>query len=69
LASRPLVRDVRLGDKAFQQMTPRLAVSDPDDLDRQPVGPTPRDRVDELLSAFGVDSTRVRSLRDRGIVT
>jgi alpha-methylacyl-CoA racemase len=69
LASRPLVRDVRLGDKAFRQMTPRLAISDPEDLDGQPVGPTPSARVDELLSALGIDSPQLKALREGRILT
>jgi alpha-methylacyl-CoA racemase len=69
LRSRPLTADVRVGDRAVTQLTPRLAVPDPPGLDAQPAGPTPPGLVDETLRGLGIAAGQIAELRSIGVIT
>jgi alpha-methylacyl-CoA racemase len=69
LQSRPLTMDVQVDGKHVRQLTPRLPIPDPPDLDQQPAGRTTPAGVDATLRRLGLDDDEITGLRVAGIVT
>lgn len=69
LQSRPLTVDVQVEGRTVRQLTPRLAVPDPPDLDKQPAGRSTPDIVDAALRGLGIADDEITELRTSGIVS
>jgi crotonobetainyl-CoA:carnitine CoA-transferase CaiB-like acyl-CoA transferase len=68
LRSRPLTVEVELDGRRVRQLSPRLAVPDPPELGRQPIGRTSAPEADELLRGFGVADEEIAELRGIGVI-
>jgi alpha-methylacyl-CoA racemase len=69
LNARPLTVDVLVGGRSVRQLAPRLAVTDPPDLDQQPAGPTSAAEVDATLQELGITPGEIADLRRAAVIT
>jgi alpha-methylacyl-CoA racemase len=69
LNARALTVDVLVGGRSVRQLAPRLAVTDPSDLDQQPAGPTPAAEVDATLQELGITPREIADLRRAAVIT
>jgi alpha-methylacyl-CoA racemase len=69
LTSRPLVMDVRVGDRTVQQMTPRLPLPDPPRLGSQQAGESSPQQAAAVLRSFGLSDIEISGLRGEGVLT
>jgi alpha-methylacyl-CoA racemase len=68
LNSRALTVDVQVDGRTVRQLTPRLAIADTPDLDRQPAGRTTPAGVDEALRELGISADEISELRQSGVI-
>jgi len=69
LRDRPLLVDTELDGRPLRQLAPRLAVADPADLERLPVGATPPERVATVLTDFGLAADEIAALRRENVLS
>jgi hypothetical protein len=59
---------VQVDGRSVRQLTPRLAVADAPDLDKQPAGRTTRAGVDDALRDLGISADEISELRQSGVI-